>query len=365
MENFPVIKTILGMLLAFGTFLPMMTPLGKAHATSFTCTGANCSTISTGIFYSVNPDNPNMLSASFPKAGNLNFSAASDFLRSGNSVSTTGSTSSGAAAPTVSEIYPSSGPADGGTTVTISGTNLSGATAVTLGGKSATITGNSVTSITAVTQPHGAGSVNVVVTTAGGSATLTSGFTYAAAPTVISVSPNVVFFDNTRVVINGTGLTGATAVSFGGTLAKSFTVNSATQITANTPSVAPGTVNVLVKTPWGTSAPDKGNQITFNGAPSVTALSPSVGPTAGGTTVTITGRSLTGATAVTFGGTLATGFTVNSATQITATSPAGVARTVNVLVTTPSDTSAVGGENQFTYSPPLSPAACRSITSAC
>ncbi|RZM11631.1 MAG: hypothetical protein EOO88_46625, partial [Pedobacter sp.] len=57
--------------------------------------------------------------------------------------------------------------------------------------------------------------------------------------------------------------------------------------------------------------------------PTVTALSPTSGPTGGGTSVTIMGTNFTGATAVTFGATAATGFTVNSATQITATAPAG------------------------------------------
>jgi len=49
--------------------------------------------------------------------------------------------------------------------------------------------------------------------------------------------------------------------------------------------------------------------------------------------VTITGTNLNGATSVTFGGAIATSFTVNSATQITATTPAG-SGTVSVAVTT-------------------------------
>ena len=56
--------------------------------------------------------------------------------------------------------------------------------------------------------------------------------------------------------------------------------------------------------------------------------------------MTITGTDFTGATAVKFGTTAATGFTVNSATSITATAPAGAAGTVDVTVTTPGGTSA-------------------------
>lgn len=62
-------------------------------------------------------------------------------------------------------------------------------------------------------------------------------------------------------------------------------------------------------------------------------MSPASGPVAGGTTVTITGTNLTGATAVNFGIPAATSFTVESATQIIATSPAGTG-IVNVTVTT-------------------------------
>ncbi|WP_414631901.1 IPT/TIG domain-containing protein, partial [Brevundimonas sp. UBA4553] len=54
---------------------------------------------------------------------------------------------------------------------------------------------------------------------------------------------------------------------------------------------------------------------------------------AGGTSVIISGTNFSGATAVTFGATAASGFTVNSATQITATAPAGTG-TVDIRVTT-------------------------------
>ena len=54
------------------------------------------------------------------------------------------------AAPTVTSLSPTSGPATGGTAVTITGTGFTGATAVTFGGTAATaFTVNSATSITA------------------------------------------------------------------------------------------------------------------------------------------------------------------------------------------------------------------------
>jgi hypothetical protein len=59
-------------------------------------------------------------------------------------------------------------------------------------------------------------------------------------------------------------------------------------------------------------------------APTVTAVSPDNGPTAGGTTVTVTGSGFVeGSTSVAFGTTPATAVTVTSDTTLTATSPPG------------------------------------------
>jgi hypothetical protein len=52
--------------------------------------------------------------------------------------------------------------------------------------------------------------------------------------------------------------------------------------------------------------------------PGVTSVLPSSGSVAGGTTVTITGHGFTQATAVNFGATPATNFTVDSDVSITA-----------------------------------------------
>ena len=68
--------------------------------------------------------------------------------------------------------------------------------------------------------------------------------------------------------------------------------------------------------------------------------------------MTITGTGFTGATAVDFGTTPATNFTVVSDTTITADSPAGTG-TVDVTVTTPAGTSATSAADQFTYTWPV------------
>jgi hypothetical protein len=83
--------------------------------------------------------------------------------------------------------------------------------------------------------------------------------------------------------------------------------------------------------------------------PTVTRVSPDRGPSGGGTTVTTHGTDFTGASAVRFGSTNATSFTVNSATSITAVSPAEIAGTVDVTVTTPGGISPISSKDDFAF----------------
>ena len=73
--------------------------------------------------------------------------------------------------------------------------------------------------------------------------------------------------------------------------------------------------------------------------PLVTDLNPRTGPTSGGATLTITGRGLTGATAVQVGGVAATSIAVQSDTQLTVVTPARPAGAHDVRVTTSAGTS--------------------------
>jgi hypothetical protein len=87
-------------------------------------------------------------------------------------------------------------------------------------------------------------------------------------------------------------------------------------------------------------------------APSVTQVLPAKGPAAGTTKIVITGLNFSGATAVKFGSSAATSYTVASATSIKAVAPAGTARAVDVLVTAPSGTSAPTTADHYKYGPP-------------
>jgi alpha-tubulin suppressor-like RCC1 family protein len=87
--------------------------------------------------------------------------------------------------------------------------------------------------------------------------------------------------------------------------------------------------------------------------PIVTKVSPAKGPVTGGTTVKITGTDFTGATAVKFGSINASSFKVNSATSITATSPAEAAGIVHVRVTAAGLTSAIATKDRFKFTPTI------------
>ena len=251
--------------------------------------------------------------------------------------------------PVVTAISPALGPATGGTQVTITGAGFTAATAVMFGStKAASFTVVSDTQITA-TSPAGKAVADVTVTTAIGTSATVAADQFSYMPGITTVSPSFgTPAGATAVTITGAGFTGATAVNFGSTPAASFTVVSDTQITAKTPAGS-GVVDVTVTTPMGTSAKVSADQFSY--VPMVKALSPVQGTPKGGTQVVITGGNFTGATAVKFGSTVATSFTVNSDTQITATSPAGVG-IVDVTVTGPTGTSATSSADQFSY-PPL------------
>ena len=103
-------------------------------------------------------------------------------------------------------------------------------------------------------------------------------------------------------------------------------------------------------TPDGTSPKVAAGVFTYEAAPTVTSVSPTSGPTAGGTTVTLSGTNFTGATSVSFGGFVGKNLTVVNATTITVTSPAQAAGEHNIQVSTPGGTSAKVAGDEFTYS---------------
>ena len=252
--------------------------------------------------------------------------------------------------PTITGISPATGPNAGGTSVTITGTNLANATAVDFGTTATAALADSATSIT-VNSPAGSGTVDVTVTTGGGTATAPTQFAYLAppaSPVISSISPSSgAEIGGTAVTITGTGLNGATAVDFGSSPG-SVTADSATSITVTSPAGS-GSVTVAVTTPGGTgTSPSQFTYLAPPPPPTLTGITPSSGPTTGGTAVTLTGTNLANATGVTFGTSPGT-VTADTATSITVTSPAGVG-SVNVTVSTLGG--ATAAPSQFTYITP-------------
>ncbi|MEW2487530.1 IPT/TIG domain-containing protein [Streptomyces sp. NPDC048411] len=239
-------------------------------------------------------------------------------------------------------ISPNQGSSGGGTLVTITGTNLSGTTAVLFGTRSATaVTNVSPTQVTAVS-PSGNGAVGVTVTTVGGTSNPIP-FFYVGAPFKQSISPNSgSTAGGETVTLTGTGLSTASSVSFGANTAVP-TVVSDSRITVVAPAGAAGAVGVSVTTAGGTN---NGLSYAYVAEPTVTAVAPASGPTSGGTAVTITGTSLATTTEVTFGGTPAP-FTVVSDTTVSAVTPPGTAGLVDVVVSNGAGSATATGA--FTY----------------
>ncbi len=99
-------------------------------------------------------------------------------------------------------------------------------------------------------------------------------------PIVEDVEPNGgLVSGGNEVVITGTDFTGATKVTFGGTDAEDFNVDSDTQITATAPLHAAGTVQVQVTTPQGASPDTTADDYTYVAAPPTTAPPTTAPPT--------------------------------------------------------------------------------------
>jgi len=237
--------------------------------------------------------------------------------------------------PNITSISPSSGGIAGGTNVTITGKNFTGATLVTFGGLSATnLSVVNSTTITCITPARSAGAAGIIVTTGGGPGTTFSSFTYVTPPNITSISQLTGSTEGgTNVTITGTNFTGATSVTFDGIAATSLSIVNSTTITCITPAHIIGAVGIIVTTAGGSSG--EFSSFTYITPPNITDISSSFGSTLGGTNVTIVGTNFIGATSVTFGGLSATTINVLNSTTITCITPARTtAGAVGIIVTT-------------------------------
>lgn len=179
-------------------------------------------------------------------------------------------------------------PAHVGDVVTVNGTNLAGLTSAAIGKVTLPIVSSGPTSFTA-TLPDGVASGRVVATTVTGAAR--SGGMLHVLPTISSIPSDATA--GTRVTITGSGLTGASMVTFGGARA-SFAVVDSQTISATVPSTGlSGPVAVTTAGGTATSAS------SFTVDPSIKKLTTT---TAAGSVVSISGTGLGDVTLVDFGG---------------------------------------------------------------
>ncbi len=259
-------------------------------------------------------------------------------------------------APTVVSLEPTTGPT--GTRVTINGTSLDEVLAVKFGSTTASgIQVRTPGSSISAEAPSGAGTTDVTVTTPGGTSTTSSGdrFTYLPSATITKLKPTKgPASGETSVIISGTHLAEATAVHFGTTSAKGFTINTikgVVSITAVSPAASAGTVDVTVTTPSGTTPIVSKDRFKF--LPVVTGVSPSTGSKTGGASVTVSGSGFapgSSATVFKFGTTKAKVVNCSSSTTCLVTVPAHVVGTVDVRATVNKASSvAAPPGDQFTY----------------
>lgn len=276
----------------------------------------------------------------------------------GSSVTQTGGYTYGLP-PSILSVTPNTGTDAGGTFVTITGAEFQQGATVKFGSGTATnvVVSSSAQTIQATTPVQGPGAVDVTVTNPDGrTATRKSGFTYTGTLIVTAITPNTgTTAGGTAVTITGTPFATGALVYFGGlggTQATNVVVVGSTQITCNTPTHAAGAVDVTVVVGTDNATLPAGYTYTASSGVTIGNIDPSSGTTAGGTVVAIIGSGFQQNLTVTFGTAAGTQITVDpNGTQITVTTPAHAAGSVDVIVNNPDGTSATA-KNGYTYGNP-------------
>ncbi|XP_052245987.1 fibrocystin-L-like isoform X3 [Dreissena polymorpha] len=202
-------------------------------------------------------------------------------------------------------VTPTAGATNGGTKLTFTGHGFKGETTVTTndGVACTDVKVASLTELTCISGPHAAGAVNFVITSHGEMFPNVE-FTYDASlvPTISAINPaSGDSLGNQLLTLTGSHFYSGLAVTVcGGTC----TVNTqtATEIVCITPAKADVSVCDVILTGSGVTATST-TQYTYidNDAPRITSLNPQRGGTGGGTTLTISGTGLSGATVSIYG----------------------------------------------------------------
>ncbi|MHB2024599.1 MAG: IPT/TIG domain-containing protein [Mycobacteriales bacterium] len=183
---------------------------------------------------------------------------------------------------TIYQSSPTSGPASGGTVVTITGPNMQNQSGVVFGALSSTdpsrwvftpgshftVLSDTMAQVTTPAQRGRQTASVFVVGKAGWCKSWMTGeeFYYQHSAVIIKqVNPNQgPQAGGTYVVINGEDFAGVTQVLFGSQPAQQFTYQSETEIDALSPPGAAGVVDVRVETNHGENSPGPADQFTYN-----------------------------------------------------------------------------------------------------
>jgi IPT/TIG domain len=262
--------------------------------------------------------------------------------------------------PQVTGISPKAGSLGGGTTVTVTGSGFTGATAVNFGPVAGTsikiLSDTRLTVVSPPVSPTGLTTVDVTIVTPSGTSPTGAAdqFIYVQPPTVSAIKPAFgPVAGGAEISIIGSGFLTATGVNFGSVAAEKFSSNGDQLLIAVSPANKSGTqVDITVTNPAGTSAAVVADKYTYVGQPSVGVVVPGSGSSAGGAVVAIIGSGFTMAS-VMFGSAPARIINVADG-EITVVTPPGQGVVV-VTVTNPIGTSAATLLSRYTYSmsPPV------------
>jgi len=231
--------------------------------------------------------------------------------------------------PKLSGISPASGPMNGGTVVTITGSGFTGTEYVYFGkyGEIPTIIDDS--HLTAITHYSPPGLVPVSIKNAHGTGSSAGPSTMFLVeypfPDLYNISPTSGFTTGgTVVLVRGSGFSGATNVSFGRKNGTGLEVINDTLLTVISPPGPAGTTALSVINPAHTGSSSESRSLFRYDIPfpRLENISPTSGCMDGGTAVTLTGSGFTGTTDVSFGGKPGTGLKVINDSQITIIAPA-------------------------------------------
>jgi hypothetical protein len=247
-------------------------------------------------------------------------------------------TTIGGLAPSVNDVSPPTGPAAGGTTLTISGSGFVTGASVQVGQTAALgVSVISDTLITCLTPPGAVGSAPVSITNPDGVSSSTLGsFSYVPTLVLASVAP-LVSPPGTLVTVTGSGIAPGATILIGGSPVATFS-SSASTITFVQPASVACETQVTVTNPDGQS-----DALDYNPEPQLLFAPLASGPAAGGNTLTVFGSNFFPGTTATVGG-AAAAITLLNPSVIELVVPAGPAGPSQVVVS-----SVMGCQLTFPY----------------